>query len=327
MGLTLTGIVVMPEPVDFHALFSRLQSRYPTSSLLCELVQTHEGLFVVRAIVQVGSVPLVSSHAAAASVEQAEDGARLRVLALLGIQPVGSGLPTARTELPNPPLPNPLESPLPAPLRSTPTVGITPFPAQEPSSLPRLSDPIPAPPPMPSLTFEPDTFESDTLESESFESGDSFEPDVEEAAAPAKPARRSAIPGLEEPPAPTRKRTIPDFDNLDTVPNSEDEATPDLDAVASASKPKNGLSKLKVDRTRTPEPEPEESLPKGPVDLSELIALTDVEMQRVGWTKKRGQTYLKETYNKDKRADLDEEQLMDFLHFLRALPSRYESPV
>ncbi|MEX0270011.1 hypothetical protein AB3R30_12775 [Leptolyngbyaceae cyanobacterium UHCC 1019] len=58
-----------------------------------------------------------------------------------------------------------------------------------------------------------------------------------------------------------------------------------------------------------------------PDDLSTLIAHTDVEMDRIGWTKQEGRDYLKKTYKKSTRQRLDVDELMDFLNYLRALPS------
>ena len=81
-----------PDLVNFHSLFTQLQTRYPASSLQAELVQVHDGSFVVRAVVQVEGAILVSSMAAAGTIEQAEDQARLRVLKLLGLA-VGGSIP------------------------------------------------------------------------------------------------------------------------------------------------------------------------------------------------------------------------------------------
>lgn len=63
--------------------------------------------------------------------------------------------------------------------------------------------------------------------------------------------------------------------------------------------------------TESPEPE----------DLSDLIAFTDIEMERVGWTKERGRDHLKRTYQKSSRQKLDANELRDFLEFLNTLPS------
>ncbi len=71
-----------------------------------------------------------------------------------------------------------------------------------------------------------------------------------------------------------------------------------------------------------PPPEPVASLAE-PDDLSNLIAMTDIEMDRIGWTKQQGRDYLKETYKKSTRQRLDVNELMDFLNYLRALPSAH----
>lgn len=88
----------MPDLIDFHPLLTQLQTRYPNSRLLTELLQIHDGSFVVRALVQVDELPLVTSMAAADTIEQAEDRARLRVLKLLGL---GSAL--SASPIPAPP--------------------------------------------------------------------------------------------------------------------------------------------------------------------------------------------------------------------------------
>ncbi len=75
----------MLETVDVQSLFTRLQTRYPTSNLVSELVQIHQDSYVVRSLIQVGGVTLATAMAAATSVEEAEDRSRLRALAILGI--------------------------------------------------------------------------------------------------------------------------------------------------------------------------------------------------------------------------------------------------
>ncbi len=75
----------LSESLALPSLFTQLQVRYPTSGLLTELVQMDADRCVVRALVQLGNMTLATSMATATTVEQAEDQARLRVLALLGI--------------------------------------------------------------------------------------------------------------------------------------------------------------------------------------------------------------------------------------------------
>lgn len=52
------------------------------------------------------------------------------------------------------------------------------------------------------------------------------------------------------------------------------------------------------------------------VDLSDIIAQTDVELQRLGWGVAQGREFLKKTYGKLSRHDLTDEELLEFLLFL-----------
>lgn len=58
-----------------------------------------------------------------------------------------------------------------------------------------------------------------------------------------------------------------------------------------------------------------------PVDLSGIIAETDVEMQRLGWTPEQGREHLIQTYKKRGRTLLSEDELIDFLNYLKAQPT------
>ncbi len=272
----------MLEPINFHPLFTQLQTRYPTSSLVSELVQIHDDRFVVRAIVQLGGMTLVTGMAAAATIEQAEDQAKLRVLAMLGIGasdrppllPFSSPSPTPETDFS---LNLPKHQELP-PTTSVPTsfeesLSGTTFPSD---SIPPLP---PESPPASKSIIQPRPNSSHRSWAES-------PPSLEESpqrngATPSKPINEQSLEALEEPFA---DQNLKDADT---------DFTPDT-----------------ADKTSTE-----------PVDLSELIALTDVEMERIGWSKKRGQSHLKRTYGKQTRAELNEDQLLEFLHYLRALPS------
>ncbi len=53
-----------------------------------------------------------------------------------------------------------------------------------------------------------------------------------------------------------------------------------------------------------------------PVDLSDVIAQTDVELRRLGWTSTQGQEYLEKTYGKRSRRQLTDDELMSFLLYL-----------
>jgi len=87
--------------------------------------------------------------------------------------------------------------------------------------------------------------------------------------------------------------------------SSEDDASPPSDS--------------KKPRRKEPKTEP----PKIPdsVDLSDVIAQTDVELQRLGWSRIQGRDYLLQTYSKKTRSELSELELYEFLSHLKAQPS------
>jgi hypothetical protein len=57
-----------------------------------------------------------------------------------------------------------------------------------------------------------------------------------------------------------------------------------------------------------------------PVNLSDVIAQTDVEIERLGWTPEQGKDYLLKTYGKRGRSLLSEEELRNFLTYLKSQP-------
>lgn len=63
-----------------------------------------------------------------------------------------------------------------------------------------------------------------------------------------------------------------------------------------------------------------ETLPP-PVNLSDVIAQTDVELRRLGWSVADGREYLESTYGKRSRHDLTDEELLAFLLHLESLPT------
>lgn len=292
-----------PSP-DLHALFLQLQSRYPTSALLTELVQVQEGQFIVKAIVQISGSAIASSMAVAPSLEDAEDQARLRVLALLG---VSSSINRA---VPPPPIPSldPLPpksngfAPLPPP--APPNWLDSELPVPELPTIPTTPEPLPAPAPLPVPDEIPDYF-VEPLEENPESAVTSFE-DVSEPAP------------IEEFAAPTPVKESRDRPASKPKKGSRAEAA--IEALRQAEAAAAQIPPITMADPPPTAPTPEQPLPE-PDDLSFLIAQTDIEMDRVGWTKQQGRDYLKATYNKSTRQRLDADELMDFLNYLRALPS------
>ena len=68
-------------------MLSEFRERYPTGSLMGELLGVEDGSYIVRAIVEVEGKPIATGLAAASTVEAAEDRARMRALEVLGLSP------------------------------------------------------------------------------------------------------------------------------------------------------------------------------------------------------------------------------------------------
>ncbi len=210
---------------------AQFHHRYPTGSLTAELLQIHDGLFIVRAIVQVGGTMLATGLGSATTIEQAEDLARQRALAVLGIiittyEPAAQLLDHAPQALLNPAPPPQLKS--------------SPYPFPEPEPLPDWET---------SSDSHPSLF----------------------------------TPEIPPPQPPKSPRT------------SRGPAHP------------------------TPEPGPPH-----PLDLSDVIAQTTVELKRLGWTEAQGRSYLQRTYKKRSRQQLSDDELLEFLDYLRQQPGSGE---
>jgi hypothetical protein len=85
----------------------------------------------------------------------------------------------------------------------------------------------------------------------------------------------------------------------------EDEATPLID----------------TEEMTSVSPEPSKKPFNEPTDYSDIIARTNVEMKRLGWTSEQGRDYLIGTYGKRSRQLLEDEQLIEFLQYLETLPT------
>jgi formylglycine-generating enzyme required for sulfatase activity len=59
-------------------------------------------------------------------------------------------------------------------------------------------------------------------------------------------------------------------------------------------------------------------------EFSELVARTNVELKRLGWTNQQGRDYLIKTYGKRSRQLLTDAEMLDFLHYLASEPSPYD---
>jgi hypothetical protein len=278
-----------------HHLIVQLRSRYPTSSLISELLTVHEGNYVVRALVQLGGTTLASGMSAAADIEAAEDRAKARALEALGIIPSPTAL---------------LDSPLPVTASK-----LQPGSPDLTASMVRLSrvgvDAIAS---SPSGAIAPSAPSASLSTTTAFPSSAAIglEPDADFST-------EFNIDNTEF------YLSNPDGDEFSSDdPLSDSEAQEEsLQTSRSAPLPSPKSSRPKKNGKASTEPKPVESFTPSleePLDNSDVIAQTDVELRRLGWGRDQGRKHLEQTYGKRSRQQLTDEELLDFLHYLESQP-------
>jgi hypothetical protein len=318
-------------------LLTQFQSRYPLGCLLTELLTIHQGQFVVRALVQSAGATIATAMAAAAEIEMAEDRAKLRALEAIGITAnlgLGSAHAATSSVLPNPePNPNlPLSkptfpqfdaelSPPAAPNPPEPELPLQPIATStatkalsQTAELTELPYSPPAPPKAASLTsssVESGAFESSSLNSLAF---DAELPTFTKSTAQSTVQSMAASPAFAPDDFSTESFTV--------------EAEPPVAVPAATGRTKSEKSPKRKAEASEPVTaiHPTANPPANPADRSEEIMKIGIEMKRLGWSTEQGREYLKRTYGKRSRQELDDAELLDFLHYLETQPSPLQTP-
>ncbi|MDV3351622.1 hypothetical protein QGP82_23160 [Leptothoe sp. LEGE 181152] len=104
----------------------------------------------------------------------------------------------------------------------------------------------------------------------------------------------------------------PEIEDSEDIGRPIDSITPD-EAPAPSEVPASSLAATAIENFDD----------TNPVDLSDIIAQTDVEMARLGWSNVQGRSYLEKTFNKRSRQQLTDEEILTFLLYLesQATPS------
>ncbi|HAA30716.1 MAG TPA: hypothetical protein DCE56_27285 [Cyanobacteria bacterium UBA8553] len=264
-------------------MFIQFRAKYPKGSLVTELSAIDHGKFIVRCLVQDEGVTLVTALAAAETVELAEDQARSRALAVLSIDSTPVTREKESSVVP---------SDVPMALNPTPTSS-TGFSA--PPSRGQIDEP--------SVVAEAAT----ASDRNSFSFSESEPDEVEDYAVP----------------TPLVAEEIPFTEEYVSAPAESEEA---IEAPLSKTQKK---SKTQVNEASVMSSSPKEletntkEVPSTvtPIDFSDIIARTNVELKRLGWTNQQGRDYLLQTYGKRSRQLLTDGELLDFLHHLESQPT------
>lgn len=323
-------------------MFAQFRALYPTGQLICELLTVHHGKFVVRSLVQVDGKTLATGMSAAESVEEAEDRARLRAIAVLGLDAAQSAI------APVSPSPVAVVSvAAPAPVAPAP-VAVVPVPA-----------PVAVPAPVIPVLELPLTTDNFALPHQSsFVNTQS--PLIEEPIAPAPiseplpPMVDRAVAGsreefdsdawlsssygepLQEPSMPTASQTeflqgAAEVRELEPIfvgiPSDAIEDNSETIAHIEAI-----LKRLKWTKKQETDCLQHNygKLSQGLLTAGELLDFLDYlqiyskttdEIKRLSWSPSQGKDYLKQGYGKEARHFLSKEELLDFLQYLESLPS------
>ena len=326
-------------------MFSLFRVRYPLGSLSTELLTIHEGKYVVRAVVQVEGITLATGLAAAPEVELAEDKATTRALNLLGMA-AETATQSAALEAPiEAPKPEPVITPervvQPNPIGShSETLSVNDTPEFSASQRPRAAVPSPAAslPTYDVVPFADDEFSP--AQSELYEE-EAFVETPEEVSGGLFGSQFNSPgtkPGYHSSNNVNSARKVEDLGAPTTADMSWGGTTPageEIDLRDAIGKITIKLKELrwnkdqerdylersfgKRDRNQLTEKEWLKFL-----DYLETLSQTTHEIKRLGWNKdqgRQGRDYLQRTYGRPTRAELNEEELLEFLHYLESQPT------
>lgn len=280
-------------------MLDQFQSRYPTGSLISELLQIHQGKFVVRVSAQVEGITRATGMAAAETLELAEDRARSRALMVLGIEP------SALTQPESIPLQPATSEMLPGLIAPSLVAGM--HKNQSPA-------------------FVTTTGLNDSVYSSLPPASKQEEPIL--ATAIEGSSGQTMIPLGTVTPMSTHHYSSQDLPWLDRAGSEPEDLSDTLIKIDIELKGLGWTTDQEREYLeRVYGKQRDQLLTDELLDFLrylELFAKTNTELKRLGWSPKKGRDYLQQTYNKKGRSMLTYEQLLEFLKYLESQPSLNE---
>lgn len=282
-------------------MLTQLQIHYPKGSLVTELVAIDHGQYIVRCLVQNEGTILVTGMAAAHSVEVAEDQARNRALQALGLslnttvtQPAQTSIISDQGSMSSTSMPT-----VSTPVAETPVLPVT-----KPSRSVTKTQPIQ--PEIPTTSEPSKLFSVEANTPEVTQTTNASQ--VVEELTVAEPLVSNEL-SFE----PLSFESV----EVETVPEIESDWMTQKVSSAPPETPVSSYAQIEVE----PETTSGVSSTAAPIDFSDVIARTNVELKRLGWTNQQGRDYLVQTYGKRSRQLLTDDELLDFLKHLESEPS------
>ncbi|MEH2410256.1 hypothetical protein [Nostoc sp.] len=288
-------------------MLAQFQSLYPNGSLISELVQIYQGKYIVRASVQIEGVTRATGMAAAETVEAAEDQARTRALIVLGIT---NAPPASVAFTSNPISPAQLNPSLNTKSGLNESAYSSTIDEDFVSSQwSAVSDKEISLPPSRVRNIKPEVV---TTSNEQYGYNN---------AAPLESDTYSQDLGQNFPVTGNRELEFdPPVENLEITFDNQVENQTFPGISTNNVTPFTPRSYSPQEDVATPSVIGKRKKKAEPVDLSDVIAKTDVELQRLGWTPEQGREHLIKTYGKRGRTLLTEEELHGFLKYLQSEP-------
>ncbi len=256
-------------------------------SLISELLNIHEGKYIVRASIQVGGSTLATGLSAATSIEQAEDQARVRALVVLGIEdrPYSTQAQIVNAEPERSAVQN-------RTMLSAPAYSGEFLPLAEAAFQPSV---------------EVDWGMADQA-ARAFQDPQQQLSWFDRSAADAAPAQpHLSQPQLSQPQLSGRALGQELLFPQTAAPTRPSYQPPRVEGNGSRHSGNEGRNSTVA--------------LAAPVDLSDIIAHTDVELKRLGWSNVQGRRYLEQTYGKRSRQHLSDAELTEFLSYLQSQPA------
>jgi hypothetical protein len=283
-------------------MFDRFWQQYPQGSILSDLVQIHEDLYVVKVTLASAGQPLVATLAAADHLETAQSMAREQAMQVLGcgetlaaaptkIIPESSSATTAAPQKESEPMPLPTQASSPEPITPENSVAATP------ASTETIAEPL--------TTKEPDQL---SVAPEPIAFGASEAIDEESASLPSADLSMASLSSNGCTPA-QLEMVAPEVDPTPRVSEESVVTTPAKTRSKKASAPP----------VEAPPPEtPSEDA--APLSVTDIIPLINMELKRLNWSREQGRDYMVALYNKRASSLLSDEELFGLLQHLRDEP-------
>ncbi len=269
-------------------MLARLLTRYPTASLISELLQIHAGKFVVRSQIQVDGFTRATGLACSETLEVAEDRARSQALMVL--------------------LPEPSSKMQPEIPARYPTVTSEAQPVVKPS--------------LPSDGAYKKQLSSFATSSEwnssSYSNFSSVPMPKESALTPADLPKvvveNYGVPVVLTPLAYAEVTGEPNSCTYDAHSEKDEEVV----IPFGDEEPTDSYDYSHESNIPAPAPAPEVNKR---VNMTEAFAQTTTELKRLDWNTQQGRSYWKQTYGKTSRQQLTDNELLEFLTYLESQPT------